>query len=1153
MFDKALIFHEARIGSDHRPLRLSLHGQRNNSQCPFRFDACWLSDPECDEIILKAFDQSNECEPFLKECSRDLKTWAKGRTTNQHLRAKDIKERLEDLSKEGRTSQNAQEEISLLQELDEIWRNDEIGWKQRANVKWLAEGDRNTAFFHTSVIHRRQRNKITRLQDSNGNWIQTDRELSNHANAFFKDLFTKRPNGTANFDLREMPSIVTEDMNSDITKEIKDDEIREAVFNLGANQSPGPDGFPGHFYRRFWNTIGPRFCDEIKNFFNTSTMPNNWNDTHLVLIPKIPHPSSMSEFRPISCCNFRYKVISKIMASRLKKWIPTLIPETQAAFTGGRMIQDNIIIVHEVLHSFKTNPNRRQDLCLKLDMRKAYDLVEWDCLLSLLQAQGFSEKWRSWIASCISTVKFEILFNGQPLESFNPTRGIRQGDPLSPFLFILMTNALSFLINRSVNSNILKGIKLNKRGPKLTHCLFADDTIIFGEATIQEVNNIMDTINKYGNYTGQEINNAKSAVYFSKAVSLDLQKEITDHIGCTTAKSNYLGIPTEWGNARKETFNFLLERMTKVAQTWKATTLSAAGKETLIKAVIQAIPSYVMSLFLLPKHITNKMNSKLRNFFWSGDLNKRSLHWKHGDILCSPKDQGGLGFRDFETFNLALLAKQAWRLTTLTQPLWVRLLKSRYFHKSSFLQAGKGARPSWIWASLCEARYSLDLGIVRVIGNGESTNLTKDPWIPHLPTNRLAANVGSCESVADWISNQSRTWNWYTVNAYCTKEQSEAIRKIPIGPQDLQDEWCWKFTNNGGFTVKSAYRATYNDNDNRRLLNRTLRRFNEEDWKWLWNLSLPPKIRMFLWRCIHNCLATNKNLHKRGCAPTPLCSICSTHDETTLHCLFNCPHASRTWTASLGATCGPSINQSFAEWIFSLASHTPTPNLEGIFSLCWNIWKARNAFIFRGDLPHHSIVANLATTDSNDWKINRYHRPSNHTTQNPPPRNTSCPPPITPSLEVYCDASFKGQTQQAAYGVVITNTDGQVCDGRSGTFHCSSPLVAEARAIKEAVSYASTAPLRCNVHSDCLSLVNAINGLKSSWPWECYGYLGSIMDILTSNPQVSISFIPRRLNAKADWIAKCTRTRSLPFNWRNLLDSDPWIPIQIVTALLEND
>ncbi|CAN1303976.1 Transposon TX1 uncharacterized 149 kDa protein [Linum perenne] len=179
-----------------------------------------------------------------------------------------------------------------------------------------------------------------------------------------------------------------------MTRPISDDEIKAAVFSMAPNKAPGPDGFLGHFYRKYWSVIGDKVCEEVREFFSTNTMPAGWNDTNIVIILKIPNPEEIGQFRPISCCNFNYKIISKILASRLKKRIPHIVSDMQAAFSNGRAIQDNIMIVHEAIHHFKNRAGKFQwDMMMKLDMKKAYDMVDWNGLRNILRAMGFNSTW----------------------------------------------------------------------------------------------------------------------------------------------------------------------------------------------------------------------------------------------------------------------------------------------------------------------------------------------------------------------------------------------------------------------------------------------------------------------------------------------------------------------------------------------------------------------------------------------------------------------------------------------------------------------------------------------------------------------------------------------------------------------------------------
>ncbi|CAN1818839.1 LINE-1 reverse transcriptase homolog, partial [Linum perenne] len=721
-----LIFHEPIIGSDHAPLRLDLHNNNNHKTPPFRYDTRWLSNQNCDRIINEIWRSEESIEEKLLRGNKEISNWAKKNRYDRNKREQQLKDRIQIIQTIPRTGTTAAEERILKTELEDIWNHNSLLWKQTAKQHWVNEGDRNTAFFHATTVHRRQRNHITRLKNQEEEWTSTPTELENLTKSFFVDLFTARQQVDSSLILPLLPKLVSDEINYNLTRPVSDEEIRTAVFALGAAQSPGPDGYNGHFYRKYWSLIGNQIGGEIKKFFADSIMPVGWNDTNIVLIPKTNLPTKITEFRPISCCNFRYKIITKIMSSRLKTWLPNMIAENQAAFTADRCIQDNIIIVHEVLHHFKIRKKgRKKDMCIKLDMRKAYDLVDWDSLHQILKAYGFSEMWCKWIYSCISTVKFDILLNGRSTGFFSPTRGIRQGDPISPFLFILMSNALTTLIDSAISRKITNGIKLTSRGPLLSHCLFADDTIIFGKDTVEEATRIIQIINSYGEITGQQVNNDKSAIYFSSNVSVSEKAAIMDSIGFQALNANptYLGVPTEWGRSKKETFSFLLDRMYNKAQSWKSQMLSHAGKEVLLKSIIQAIPSYIMSLFALSKGLIKKMNSILRQFFWSGSLTKRAIHWTNGDVLCTPKSDGGLGFRDFYHFNMALLAKQAWRLMTNQDALWARLLKSLYFRNSDFMTAKKHARPSWIWASILKSKYILAEGAFKEMGDGETISL----------------------------------------------------------------------------------------------------------------------------------------------------------------------------------------------------------------------------------------------------------------------------------------------------------------------------------------------------------------------------------------------------------------------------------------------
>ena len=229
-----------------------------------------------------------------------------------------------------------------------------------------------------------------------------------------------------------------------------------------------------------FRSVGPEVCRSILEFLNNGSEFPNVNHTRIVLIPKVAEPRYVRDYRPISLCNIIYKMITKTVANRLKKHLTGIIVENQSAFVPGRLIFDNVMVAYETIHHMK---NKRvggtYQMALKLDMSKAYDRVEWGYLERIMINLGFPSRWIRLVMTCVRTVTYSVVVNGSPCGHIVPTRGLRQGDPLSPYLFLLCMEGFSALIKKAKNQGVIHGVSVTRAAPKVSHLLFADDSIVF--------------------------------------------------------------------------------------------------------------------------------------------------------------------------------------------------------------------------------------------------------------------------------------------------------------------------------------------------------------------------------------------------------------------------------------------------------------------------------------------------------------------------------------------------------------------------------------------------------------------------------------------------------------------------------------------------
>lgn len=407
-------------------------------------------------------------------------------------------------------------------------------------------------------------------------------------------------------------------------------EIKKALFEIHPDKASGPDGFSASFFQSNWEIVGPAMVREIQFFFETGYLPSTINDTHIRLIPKVNSPKQVYDYRPIALCNVYYKIISKILSLRLKPVLRNIISENQSAFIPGRAISDNVLITHEMLHYLKTSgATVHTSMAVKTDISKAYDRLEWTFIEAVLERLGFHHTWTHRVMKCITTVSYSFLINNVVAGSVSPQRGIRQGDLLSPYIFILCGEVLSGLCKRAQINGNMAGVRVSRNSPRINHLLFADDTMFFTRTDPQSCTTLMNILHSYESASGQMINAAKSSISFSSKTSLDVRLRVKQHLRIDKegGVGKYLGLPELFGRKKKDIFTSIVDKMQQRSQSWSTRFLSMAGKATMLQAVLSPIPNHAMSCFELPVSLCKRIQSVLTRFWWDSKEGEKKVCW----------------------------------------------------------------------------------------------------------------------------------------------------------------------------------------------------------------------------------------------------------------------------------------------------------------------------------------------------------------------------------------------------------------------------------------------------------------------------------------------------------------------------------------------
>ncbi|KAL5553367.1 hypothetical protein UlMin_040768 [Ulmus minor] len=747
---------------------------------------------------------------------------------------------------------------------------------------------------------------------------------------------------------------------------------------------------------------------------------------------------------------------------------------------------------------------------------------------------------------CISSGSYSFLINGEVNGFLQPSRGLRQGDPLSPYLFVICAHGLSKLLLSSEKRKLFKGVKIAASCPPISHLFFADDSLIFCRARSMDCANLRHCLDCYSKASGQLVNFEKSALSFSPNTSAYVREEICSLFGISQVAGHdmYLGLPTFSMRNKRIQFGYIRDMMVKKLQDWKENFFSQGGKEVLLKAVVQAIPTYAMTCFMIPDNILKEIEAACACFWWGSTPDHKRVHWKKWSDLCQPKAAGGMGFKDLSLFNQALLGKQVWRITQNPQSLVVQVLKARYFPYSSIWEAEALSNASYVWKSILWGRNLVAHGMRWRVGNGSKISVYNSRWIPKpwnfkvcsprtLPNNSL---------VADLLDENGR-WNVPLISQMFLNFEAKIILALPrpaVGcfSADKQDSYCWHYDAKCLYSVKSAYHlgmelaCSLNPSSTNPATGSW--------WNALWNASIPPKVKVFWWRAIHDILPTTWNLRRHHIPAVASCALCGYGLETTSHSLFLCSLMKPFWKSTQWASCLEVVQSrgiwDVATWVKEIWDER---YFEIFLLFVWESWNLRNLLVHGSSKKVSGMeLCNMDVLLDEFQVACRSASPSIPVTCLRPDRWTA---PLDTILRLDVDASYCQASGLFSAGAVIRDSLGAIVHaGAWPNLQVSHVGQAELQAVFMGLGLASVHGLsKLMVFSDASCEVAKIN--SSVFPVNEDGFLlEGIRHLCSLLNVISVDYVSRHCNTIAHDLARHALSLSSPMTW-NVLNSLSWL------------
>lgn len=586
---------------------------------------------------------------------------------------------------------------------------------------------------------------------------------------------------------------------------------------------------------------------------------------------------------------------------------------------------------------------------LKVDIRKAFDTVSWDFVVKLLEAQGFPPLFITWIKECITSPRFSVAINGELAGFFPGEKGLRQGDSISPYLFIMIMEVLSKLLGKAVDEG---GMTLHPlcQEPRITHLMFADDLLVFSDGSVQSVFGIKEVMALFKSWTGLEINPSKTEIFFG-GYSTTESVIISDLAGFKVGSfpTRYLGLPLDPNRISFATLQPFLERITSKLNSWTVKSLSFAGKVRMVVSVIYGMVNFWGSVFDLPKRFYARVDSLCLAFLWGNRTSSAQGARVSWDSICKPKNEGGLGIRKLEEFQEVFRLKRVWNYFSTGSSIWIEWLKQNIFKRKSYWEIQTSQRLSPTVRGMISCRETVMDFLRCAVGDGRAATFWFDWWTDLGPLITALGERGPRDlriPLSATVSTAVVNGNWFLPAARSEEALTLQIVLSTMTPPSASrgpDKYLWR--NGDQYVPKFSTRATWN-----------MIRVEAPTVSWhklVWFKEEIPRCSFIAWEAILGRLPTRDRLSSWGLVVPLSCVLCSTGTESHDHLFFHCPYAVAIWShfcaSYLSAppvsllACSALLNQAPM-----MSSSGPPVVLKLLMQvITYVLWRERNFRIFR--------------------------------------------------------------------------------------------------------------------------------------------------------------------------------------------------------------